>query len=285
MPETENSIVNTGGVPQALLNVEGNGIVQTPVDATLSIENMAADAKATGEAIQGVQSQIDTINETLEADYVKLSAQEMTAEQQRQVQANLGIIDLIYPVGSVFICTTGVNPNSQFANTTWQMISGRFLVGAGANYPLGSMGGQENYPYTPSGTVSSTVLTAAQSGLRRHSHDHTLRLPNHTHTFQQGSVTSGSVKVSEATIGSFSGGEATTVLTVAMGGNATSGLATATPISGEVGQSESADCTGSISPCNPQDATEGHTHTFNGTTALIPTVPPYLAVNMWQRTA
>lgn len=283
MPDTENSIVNTGGVPQALLNVEGNGIVQTPVDATLSIENMAADAKATGEAIQGVQDQIDRINETLEADYVKLSAQEMTKVQKEQVQANLGIIDLIYPVGSVFICATGVNPNAQFANTTWEMIQGRFLVGAGGNYSLGSMGGQNSYAYTPAGTVSSTVLTAAQSGLRAHTHDHTLKLPNHTHSLGQG-MSGPTIKLTSTQVGSPSG-SSTSINVPDASGAATEGLVEVSFSQGTIGNSVVKSCTGSIEQCNAQSATEGHSHTFNGDTVSIPTIPPYLAVNMWQRTA
>ena len=54
MPNTEQSIENTGGVPEIELEMEVSGMTQTAVDKTLSIADMAADAKATGDAIQAV---------------------------------------------------------------------------------------------------------------------------------------------------------------------------------------------------------------------------------------
>ncbi len=41
--------------------------------------------------------------------------------------------DSIYPVGSIYMSVNEVNPNTLFEGTTWERISGRFLVGVGEN--------------------------------------------------------------------------------------------------------------------------------------------------------
>jgi len=66
MADTEGSIVDTGGIPEVEMTVEVSGMTQTPVDATLSIEGMAADAKATGDAIAGVASDVSDLATSVE---------------------------------------------------------------------------------------------------------------------------------------------------------------------------------------------------------------------------
>lgn len=59
MADTENSI-ETEGIPQITLTLQVMETVQAPVDATLSIEGEAADAKATGDAISALQTTLTT---------------------------------------------------------------------------------------------------------------------------------------------------------------------------------------------------------------------------------
>lgn len=51
------------------------------------------------------------------------------------------IIDLIYPIGSVFITVNNVNPKTYLPNTNWELIEDRFLLGAGSTYTAGATGG------------------------------------------------------------------------------------------------------------------------------------------------
>lgn len=60
MPNTEENISNNG-IPEISFTVEPSQNVQTPVDKTLSIDEMAADAKATGDAIANVQSAVSDV--------------------------------------------------------------------------------------------------------------------------------------------------------------------------------------------------------------------------------
>jgi len=64
MPNTEESIQQTGGVPDVEMEVEIWGMVQQPTDKTLSIENMPADAKAVGDALESVTEDLsDTMTD------------------------------------------------------------------------------------------------------------------------------------------------------------------------------------------------------------------------------
>ena len=81
------------------------------------------------------------------------------------------LLDLVYPVGSVYLSTTGVNPATLYGGT-WEQISNAFLVAAGSNY--GSSGGAAQVTLTtanlPSHTHSIPALsgTAASNGAHTH---------------------------------------------------------------------------------------------------------------------
>ena len=83
---------------------------------------------------------------------------------------NNNIIDLIYPIGSIFITLSNENPGTVWPGTEWQRIIGKFLLASSGNQDdnngiyqsVGNTGGE-----------SSVTLTAEQSGLPRHQHDFT----------------------------------------------------------------------------------------------------------------
>ena len=72
---------------------------------------------------------------------------------------NAQIVDLIYPVGSIYMSTNATSPATLFGGTWWERIQDRFLLAAGSTYAAGSMGGEATH-----------TLTAAE-------------LPDHRHTF------------------------------------------------------------------------------------------------------
>lgn len=60
---------------------------------------------------------------------------------------NKNIIDIIYPVGSIYMSLNSANPSTLFGGT-WEQVKGRFLVGAGTKYKAGSTGGEATHTLT-----------------------------------------------------------------------------------------------------------------------------------------
>lgn len=58
-------------------------------------------------------------------------------------------VDLIYPVGSIYMSVNATNPKELFGGT-WEQIQGRFLLGASSSYPAGSTGGKATHTLTAS---------------------------------------------------------------------------------------------------------------------------------------
>lgn len=93
------------------------------------------------------------------------------------------VVDLVYPVGSLFLSAGSTAPGTLFPGTTWEQIKDKFLLSAGTNYTLGNTGGEATH-----------VLTANE-------------MPSHTHTFTGDEVTTTSAGSHTHT---FTGSEATT---------------------------------------------------------------------------
>jgi len=76
-------------------------------------------------------------------------------------QSNIisSIIDVAYPVGSIYISSSTVHPSIVFGGVWERFAEDKFLLSAGSTYANGSTGGS-----------ATVTLTAAQSGVPAHSH-------------------------------------------------------------------------------------------------------------------
>lgn len=74
MPNTEQSIVSLGGIPEVEVSLEVSGMTQTPVDKTLTISDMAADAKTVGDKFADVDSDIYSLETSLSGVDAKTGA-------------------------------------------------------------------------------------------------------------------------------------------------------------------------------------------------------------------
>lgn len=81
---------------------------------------------------------------------------------------DMGMLDLIYPVGAVYISTSSTNPDTLFGGV-WTAIEGKFLLGAGSGYDAGSEAGN-----------ASVSLTDSQ--LPNHTHSLNVSIGDHTYT-------------------------------------------------------------------------------------------------------
>ena len=80
---------------------------------------------------------------------------------------NSSIVDLIYPVGSIYMSVNSVNPSTLFGGT-WEQIEDKFLLASGSSYSNGSTGGSADavvvsHSHNPS-TASEYFVTSESEG-------------------------------------------------------------------------------------------------------------------------
>lgn len=100
-PNTEQSILNEG-IPVLHFQIAPSQVIYSPVDKTLSISEMPADAKATGDAIQNVKDLLDDDIAGLASDIVDLR-NDLTEDIDEIQETLASLSNLFYPVGSVYV--------------------------------------------------------------------------------------------------------------------------------------------------------------------------------------
>lgn len=90
------------------------------------------------------------------------------------------IIDIIYPIGSIYTSTRNVSPAS-FIGGTWTQIKDTFLLTAGDTYQAGTTGGEATH------TLTTSEMPSHAHGLNNHTHtfSHTHGVPEQTITTSQ----------------------------------------------------------------------------------------------------
>lgn len=92
-----------------------------------------------------------------------------------------------YPVGSIYISVSGVNPSQLFGGT-WQQITGRFLLAAGGGYAAGATGGAATHTLTANEMPSHNhIITVSGAGAHGHTASETAA-GGHTHTASETSA-------------------------------------------------------------------------------------------------
>ena len=102
------------GIPEVSFTVEVANVVQAPIDPTLKIQGMAADAKATGDAIDKVaEDAADALDAAVNA------LQEEIDEIDSGVDSVTG---KLFPVGAIYVSTSATAPTFGGTNWRWQEI-------------------------------------------------------------------------------------------------------------------------------------------------------------------
>lgn len=86
---------------------------------------------------------------------------------------NLGLLDLIYPVGSIYMSVNNVSPQT-FIGGTWERIQDTFLLSAGTTYSAGSTGGSATHSHTD-GSLVAEIETFTVSDLGRWYMDYSVK--------------------------------------------------------------------------------------------------------------
>lgn len=161
----------------------------------------------------------------------------------------------IYPVGAIYVSMNDTSPATLFGGT-WEKIQNRFLY---CSTTSGTTGGAAAVNYTPSGGVAGHALTVPE--LPEHIHPYRYYYPDDYEYASHYSVAAGSNRIDKVVI---------------------------SPAYAELmyTQYNSLFVPSTDSIDHTQHA-EGaaHTHGFTGQQAQISTMPPYLTVHAWKRTA
>lgn len=179
---------------------------------------------------------------------------------------NSDIIDLIYPVGSIYMSVNSASPATLFGGT-WTQLKDMFLLGAGDTYSIGNATAS-----SPTKDGGAATVSLAETNLPSHTHtytappsatgSHTLtvnEIPAHYHAmrYSPGSTSGAGYDWSGSKYSWTSATESSAGMKGAGGGG-------------------------------------GHSHTISGTSSTtgakgsgtaFSNMPPYLTVYMWKRTA
>ena len=100
------------------------------------------DSDLTGEELDAAFREIKNIGASVAAAAASAAQAQKYAESMdpENFVQKAKLIDLIYPVGSIYMSTANVSPKT-FLGGTWQQIEDRFLLSAGRSYSAGSTGG------------------------------------------------------------------------------------------------------------------------------------------------
>ena len=185
------------------------------------------------------------------------------------MSSGLGInLDRVYPVGSIYLSVSNTSPNELFGGVWEKFSEGKMLIGASDKYPLNSSGGREQ-------------ITLTTDNLPAHNHTaSTNTIGNHNHN-------RGNMEIyGYADLGgvySASGGNAFRVSF--NGGNARG----ASHYQATNDQKARIELFASRNWTGTTNTTGNHSHTVTvnntGSSKPFSIMNPYIAVNIWRRTA
>ena len=91
------------GIPEVEFQVQVSQVVQTPIDDTLTISGMAADAKATGDAINAAKAELQEEIDALDTGVDSVPGR-------------------IFPVGAIHVTTSATAPTFGGSDWVWTEI-------------------------------------------------------------------------------------------------------------------------------------------------------------------
>jgi hypothetical protein len=109
-------------------------------------------------------SHLSTFLDSLKKHFVSRSEYEIDMNRPSTDPDNTKWIEIVYPVGSIYMSVSNINPNLLFGIGEWEAIEDRFLLGAGSRMS-GEIGGEETH------TLTIDELPSHSHQYKRHSLD------------------------------------------------------------------------------------------------------------------
>ncbi|MBO5103342.1 MAG: hypothetical protein J6C13_04565 [Clostridia bacterium] len=186
-----------------------------------------------------------------------------------QIQIN-NIWQTVYPIGSIYMSVNSADPANLFGGT-WVKIQDKFLLGAGTQFGLGVTGGEVSHTLTISEMPSHTHI--------QNSHTHTQSAHNHglwsARQYQNNADGLG-MNSSDSNINNHAKGN--TLYVAGAWNGTTRGDKEKYYYKNNLDNYYVDSVTPTIDACTATNQNTGGGQAHNN-------MPPYLAVNMWQRTA
>lgn len=212
------------------------------------------------------------------------------------------IVDMIYPVGSIYMSVAAVNPQTLFGGT-WEKIEGKFIMSSDSSHAANTTGGSND------AVVVSHTHTASTSSNGGHTHEGTSDTDGtHTHSISGGSHshTASTGSAGSHTHGTSQSGYSfvTTNGTYRYGSGGASAPAPSSKVLNTAGAGVHSHSV-SVNTSNSHNHTMGnagshyhlltidsagqHSHTVNvnstGVDGKGKNMPAFISVNVWKRTA
>lgn len=166
------------------------------------------------------------------------------------------MVDVIYPVGSIYMSVNSTSPSTLFGGT-WEQLQDRFLLGASSSYTAGGTGGEATHTLTKDEMPSHTHT--------QNSHTHTQNAHSHMPQSGRAFVTQNSSYTSNIGENGVSSGSTYRVPTINSNDN-------------WYGSEYTANTTATNQSTTATNQNTGGGQAHNN-------MPPYLSVYMWKRTA
>jgi microcystin-dependent protein len=245
-----------------------HGVQNKVITQAVNALNLGKVDKESGKGLS-TNDFTDTDKASIHTHDNKSTLDGITQQKVNQWDSNTFNIDMVHPVGSIYISVNNTNPSTLFPGTTWEQIKDKFMLSAGDTYNNGATGGSATHK-----------LTSAE-------------LPTHTHTYD---------KVKSPTGGPSTNTSGSTVLTIdqipSHNHNTKSDAGSgSTWVPNYTGNRKAG---GSGVYTENTGGGQGHTHTLSNHTHTtstsstntgnggfannsFSTMPPYLVVYMWKR--
>lgn len=125
------------------IRIDGSDLL-TPISATVDV--------MPGERVTAlIKNHTVIVNGNITSPAARTGAVSDLGNRTQTLEKNISasaMINLIYPVGSLYLTTSETSPEILFVGTKWEQIKDKFLLSSGDSYSLGSTGGEASHTLT-----------------------------------------------------------------------------------------------------------------------------------------